>query len=373
MMKIGVPKEIKIHEYRVGLTPESVAEIVGHGHNVVVETGAGDGIGCTDEHYRAAGAFVVDSAEEVYARGELIVKVKEPEPAERRLLREDHVLFAYLHLAPFPELTMDLLNSGAVCIAYETITDDYGHLPLLSPMSHIAGRMAVQAGANALEKALGGRGVLLGRVPGVRPAKVTVIGGGVVGEAAIETSLGLGAEVMVLDSRIDVLERLAKRFGWGLRTVKANRTAIASCVAEADLVIGAVLVMGASAPKLVSREMVASMRPGSVIVDVSIDQGGCIETSRPTTHAAPIYVEEGVVHYCVVNMAGAVPWTSTYALNNATLPYVLQIANEGYRAALKSSPHFLSGLNIHRGCLTEPSVAREQKLAFVQPEHALAR
>lgn len=372
-MKIGAPKEIKVHEYRVGLTPESVVEIVSHGHQVLVETGAGAGIGCSDEHYREAGADVVGSAAEVFAGAELIVKVKDPDPTERRLLNEGHVLFTYLHLAPDPELTMDLLKSGAVCIAYETITDDHGHLPLLAPMSQVAGRMAIQAGAWALETAHGGRGVLLGRVPGVRPAKVTVLGGGVVGESAIETAIGLGAEVMVLDSNLEVLERLAKRFGWGLRTVKANRSAVATCVAEADLVVGAVLHMGASTPKVVTRSMVAAMRPGSVVVDVSIDQGGCLETSRPTTHADPTYVEEGVVHYCVSNMAGAVPWTSTYALNNATLPYVLQIADEGYRAALLSSPHFLSGLNIHKGCLTEPSVAHEQKLAFIQPELALAR
>ncbi|MDR3439790.1 alanine dehydrogenase [Telmatospirillum sp.] len=372
-MRIGVPKEIKVHEYRVGLTPESVAEIVTQKHSVVVETAAGTGIGCSDDDYKAAGATVVASAQEVFAEAELIVKVKEPEPAERRLLNGNHVLFTYLHLAPFPDLTMDLLNSGAVCIAYETITDAHGHLPLLAPMSQVAGRMAIQAGAYSLEKAHGGRGILFGRVPGVRPARVTVIGGGVVGESAVETAIGLGADVMVLDNDLDVLERLAKRFGWGLRTVKANRSAVASCVAESDLVIGAVLVKGASAPKVVTREMVASMRPGSVVVDVAIDQGGCFETSRPTTHADPTYVEEGVVHHCVVNMAGAVPWTATYALNNATLPYILQIADQGYRAALLSSPYFLSGLNIHHGCLTEPSVAREQKLAYIPPEHTLAR
>jgi alanine dehydrogenase len=372
-MRIGVPKEVKVHEYRVGLTPESVAEIVSHGHTVLVETNAGAGIGCSDDDYRDAGASVVKTAADVYGGVEMIVKVKDPDPSERRMLTEKHVLFCYLHLAPDPELTMDLLKTGAACIAYETITDDHGHLPLLAPMSQVAGRMAIQAGANALEKEHGGRGVLLGRVPGVRPARVTVIGGGVVGESAIETAIGLGAEVMVLDSNLEVLERLAKRFGWGLRTVKANRSAIASCIAESDLVVGAVLNMGASTPKVVTRQMVAAMRPGSVVVDVSIDQGGCLETSHPTTHANPTYVEEGVVHYCVVNMAGAVPWTSTYALNNATLPYVLQIADEGYRQALLSSPHFLSGLNIHHGALTEPSVAQEQKLAFIQPEHALAR
>jgi alanine dehydrogenase len=303
----------------------------------------------------------------------MIVKIKEPEPAERRLLRDGQVLFTYLHLAPFPQLTSDLLNSGAICIAYETITDAQGHLPLLAPMSQVAGRMALQAGANALEKSHGGRGVLLGRVPGVRPARVSIIGGGVVGENAIETAIGLGADVTVVDSDLDVLERLAKRFGWGLRTVKANKSAIASCVAESDLVIGAVLVKGASAPKVITREMVASMRPGSVVVDVAIDQGGCIETSHPTTHADPTFVAEGVVHYCVINMAGAVPWTATYALNNATLPYILDIADQGYRAALLSSPHFLSGLNIHRGCLTEPAVARDQSLTYIPPEIALAR
>lgn len=372
-MKIGVPREIKIHEYRVGLTPESVADIVSHGHQVLVETNAGAAIGCNDDTYRAAGAIVVASAKEVFAGAELIVKVKAPEKAERLLLHEGHVLFAYLHLAPDPDLTGGLLDTGAVCIAYETVTDDFNHLPLLAPMSQVAGRMAVQAGAMALEKAHGGRGVLLGRVLGVRPARVTVIGGGVVGESAIETAIGLGAEVTVLDPHLDVLERLAKRFGWGLRTMKANRSAIAGAVAESDLVVGAVLIMGATTPRVVTRQMVAAMRPGSVVVDVSIDQGGCFETSRMTTHAAPTYIEEGVVHYCVGNMAGAVPWTASYALNNATLPYVLQIADEGYHEALLSSPHFLSGLNIHKGRLTEPSVAREQNLPFVQPEVALMR
>ncbi len=371
-MKIGAPKESKIHEYRVGLTPESVAEIVSHGHSVLVESKAGAGIGCSDDVYREAGATVVGSAAEVFAGSELIIKVKEPEPDERGLLTDRHVLFSYLHLASDPVLTRDLMKSGSVCIAYETITDDHGHLPLLAPMSQVAGRMAIQAGANALEKERGGRGVLLGRVPGVRPAKVTVIGGGVVGESAVETAIGLGAEVTVLDPNLEVLERLAKRFGWGLRTVKTNRSAVASSIAESDLVVGAVLVMGASTPKVVTRQMVAAMRPGSVVVDVSIDQGGCLETSHPTTHANPTYVEEGVVHYCVVNMAGAVPWTSTYALNNATLPYVLQLADEGYRQALLSSSHFLSGLNVHRGSLTEPSVAREQHFAFLEPEAALA-
>jgi alanine dehydrogenase len=371
-MKIGVPKEIKNHEYRVGLTPESVAEVVAHGHKVLIETGAGAGIGCNDDAYRSAGAEIAENPAAVFAAAELVVKVKEPLAAERRLLRPGQVLFTYLHLAPDPQQTKDLLASGATCIAYETITDEHGRLPLLAPMSHVAGRMAIQAGANALEKAHGGRGILLGGVPGVRPAKVTVIGGGVVGENAIEMAIGLGGDVSVVDANIEVLERLAKRFGSALRTVKSSRTVLTALVAESDLVVGSVLIKGAAAPKLVTRSMIAAMRPGSVVVDVAIDQGGCFETSRATTHTEPTYIEEGVVHYCVANMPGAVPWTSTYALTNATLPYVLKLADKGYCDALMASPNFLSGLNVHRGLLTEPSVAREQGLAFTAPEKALA-
>lgn len=370
-MRIGVPKEIKDHEYRVGLTPESVADVVAHGHQVVVETGAGLGIGCDDGAYRAAGAEVGATAADLFAGVDLLVKVKEPQAAERRMLRPGQGLFTYLHLAPDPGQTRDLLASGATCVAYETITDGKGRLPLLAPMSHVAGRMAVQAGATALEKAHGGRGVLLGGVPGVRPARVTVLGGGVVGENAIEMAIGLAADVTVVDFSIEVLERLAKRFGARLRTVKAGPSALSTLIAASDLVIGCVLIPGAATPKLVSRAMVASMRPGSVIVDVAIDQGGCFETSRPTTHTDPTYVEEGVVHYCVANMPGAVPWTSTYALNNATLPYVLLLADKGLKDALLSSPHILSGLNVHKGQLTEPSVAACQGLPFVAPEVAL--
>jgi alanine dehydrogenase len=371
-MRIGVPKEIKNHEYRVGLTPESVAEVIAHGHQVLVESGAGIGIGCTDDSYRSAGAEIAESPEAVFSTAELIVKVKEPLAPERRLLRPGQVLFTYLHLAPDPSQTKDLLASGAICIAYETITGEHGRLPLLAPMSHVAGRMAIQAGATALEKAHGGRGILLGGVPGVRPAKVTVIGGGVVGENAVEMALGVGAEVTVVDANIEVLERLAKRFGTPLRTAKSSLMTLTTLVTDSDLVVGSVLIKGAAAPKLVTRKMVAAMRPGSVVVDVAIDQGGCFETSHATTHTDPTYVEEGVVHYCVANMPGAVPWTSTYALNNATLPYVLLLADRGYRDALLASSDFLSGLNIYRGKLTEPSVATEQGLAFTAPQTALA-
>jgi len=371
-MLVGVPREIKNHEYRVGLTPDSVRELKLHGHDIMVETEAGLGIGASDEEYRAAGAAVVDSAEEIFARAGVIVKVKEPQAGERRMLREGQVLFTYLHLAPDPEQTRDLVDSGAVCIAYETVTDGKGGLPLLAPMSQVAGRMSIQAGAHCLERAQGGEGVLLGGVPGVPPAKVVVIGGGVVGENAILMALGMGADVTVLDRNVEVLGRLDRRFGSSLKTAFSTRAALEQYVTDADLVIGAVLIKGAAAPKLINRDMLGRMRPGAVLVDVAIDQGGCFETSRPTTHAEPTYFVDGIVHYCVANMPGAVPRTSTHALNNVTLPYVLALADKGYKQALLENPNFREGLNICKGRITEPAVARDLDYAFVVPETALA-
>ncbi|MEW8324475.1 MAG: alanine dehydrogenase [Candidatus Thiodiazotropha taylori] len=371
-MLVGVPKEIKNHEYRVGMTPASVQEMVAHGHPVIVETQAGAGIGCSDEDYSKAGARVVADAAKVFAQADMIVKVKEPQAIERQMLREGQILFTYLHLAPDPEQTRDLIDSGAVCIAYETVLDGHGGLPLLAPMSQVAGRMSIQAGASALERAHGGEGILLGGVPGVAPAKVVVIGGGVVGENAIQMALGMGADVTVLDRNIEVLNRLSGRFGAALRTVYSTRAALNDHVLGADLVVGGVLVKGAAAPKLVTREMLKSMKTGSVLVDVAIDQGGCFETSRATTHADPTYVVDGVVHYCVANMPGAVPRTSTYALNNVTLPYALSLADKGYTAALLENPSFLEGLNIYRGKVTCEAVAHDLGYDYAVPAEALA-
>jgi alanine dehydrogenase len=356
-MRIGVPKEIKILEHRVGLTPESVREMCAHGHEVVVETSAGEGIGMNDDAYRRAGASIAATAEAVFASAEMIVKVKEPLAAERKMLKQGQVLFTYLHLAPDPEQARDLVESGAVCIAYETVTSPSGGLPLLAPMSEVAGRMAIQAGAYFLEKAHGGLGVLLGGVPGVDPAKVVILGGGVVGSHACHIALGMGAEVWVLDRNTDVLRALWRQFGRPLNTVFSTRDAIERHVTAADLVVGGVLIPGASAPKLVSAELVKKMKKGSVIVDVAIDQGGCFETSRPTTHAEPTYVVDGVIHYCVANMPGGVPRTSTFALNNATLPFVLELASKGYRRALADDPHLRNGLNIAFGQVTCRPVA----------------
>jgi len=371
-MRVGVPKEIKNHEYRVGMIPAGVSEFVSHGHEVTVETGAGLGIGCSDEQYAAAGATISGAAEDVFASSDMIVKVKEPQAGERKLLRENQILFTYLHLAPDPEQTRDLVESGAVCIAYETVTSTKGGLPLLAPMSQVAGRLSIQAGAYGLEKAHGGSGVLLGGVPGVAPAKVVVIGGGVVGENAIQIAIGMGADVTVLDRDVDVLTGLAHRYGPGLKTIYSTMAALENQVLEADLVIGAVLVKGAAAPKLVTAEMVRNMKAGSVLVDVAIDQGGCFETSRATTHADPIYIIDDVVHYCVANMPGAVPRTSTFALGNMTLPYALSLADKGYKSALLESPHFLNGLNVIHGKVTEPSVAIELGYQFHKPEETLA-
>jgi alanine dehydrogenase len=366
-MRVGVPKEIKDHEDRVGLVPSSVAELVHHGHEVMVERGAGLGAGLADDQYVAAGARIVGGADEVFAASELIVKVKEPLAAERKRLKPGQVLFTYLHLAPDREQTLDLLKSGVTAIAYETVTSPTGTLPLLTPMSEIAGRLAPQVGAHYLERTAGGRGVLLGGVPGVPPAEVVVLGGGVSGTHAATIALGMGATVFVVDRSADVLRRLAAQFP-GLRTIFSTRDALGSILRRADLLVGAVLVPGAAAPKLVSREMVASMKPNSVIVDIAIDQGGCCETSKPTSHSHPTYVEQGVIHYCVTNMPGAVARTSTFALNNATLPFVLALAGKGWRKAITQDPHLRNGLNVHDGKVTCRPVAEALGLPFTHPE-----
>jgi alanine dehydrogenase len=354
---IGVPKEVKIHEYRVGLIPASVRELVAQGHQVLVETGAGAGIGFPDEAYLAAGATIAPGAAAVFERATLVVKVKEPQPGEWRRLRAGQVLFTYLHLAPDPTQAEGLMESGCTALAYETVTDAQGGLPLLAPMSEVAGRMAVQVGARCLEKEAGGAGILLSGVPGVPPARVAVLGGGVVGSNAARIAAGMRARVTVLDRNPRVLDALDREFGGAVATLYATTDAIEQAVVEADLVIGAVLVPGAAAPRLVSRAMVGRMRPGSVLVDVAIDQGGCFETSRPTTHAEPTYLVDGVVHYCVTNMPGAVARTSALALNNATLPFTLQLAAKGVPRALAENPHLAQGLNVHAGRIVHPAVA----------------
>jgi alanine dehydrogenase len=357
-MLVGVPKEIKIHEYRVGMTPAGVREAVRHhGHQVLVETMAGAGVGFSDQDYAAAGASIAGSGDEIFAKAEMIVKVKEPQPPECKRLREGQVLFTYLHLAANREIAELLLASGATAIAYETTTDSAGGLPLLAPMSEIAGRMAIQVGASSLEKEHGGAGVLLGGVPGVEPAKVVVIGGGVVGINAARMAIGLGADVVVLDKSMHRLVYLDELYGPRLKTIFATSESIERHVVSADLAIGAVLVPGAAAPKLVKRAILGQMRPGSVLVDVAIDQGGCFETSRPTDHADPTYVCDGIVHYCVTNMPGGVPRTSTLALTNATLPFVLALAGKGWLAAIRDDPHLAAGLNIHAGRITHSAVA----------------
>ena len=370
-MRVGVPKEIKDHEYRVGLVPSSVAELVRHGHAVTVERNAGQGAGLEDALYLAAGARIVASAEEVFGEAELIVKVKEPLEVERRRLRRGQVLFTYLHLAPDPAQTKDLLQSGVTAIAYETVTAPSGSLPLLTPMSEIAGRLAPQVGARYLECEEGGRGVLLGGVPGVPPAEVVVLGGGVSGTHAAAIALGMGATVTVVDRSAEVLRRIAAQLP-AARTIFSTHDALAQVVRRADLLVGAVLVPGAAAPRLITREMVETMKNGSVIVDVAIDQGGCCETSRPTTHSHPTFLEKGVIHYCVTNMPGAVARTSTFALNNATLPFVLALADKGWRRAVAEDPHLRNGLNVHDGRLTCRPVAEAQGLAFTAPEQLAA-
>jgi len=371
-MLIGVPREVKVQECRVGMTPSSVREAVAHGHRVLVERGAGAGIGAADAAYENAGATIAAGAAEVYARAEMIVKVKEPQAGERKLLREGQVLFTYLHLAPDPEQAKDLLASGAVCIAYETVTQRGGGLPLLAPMSEVAGRMAVQAGAKCLEKETGGMGILLGGVAGVPSAKIVILGAGVVGSNAAQIAVGSGARIVVIDSSIDALRRMDRLLGARVVTVYSNRDNVESNVLSADLVIGGVLIPGAAAPKLITRAHVSAMKPGAVIVDVAIDQGGCCETSRPTTHADPTYIVDNVVHYCVANMPGAVPRTSTYALNNATLPFVLALAGKGWREALGADLHLKSGLNVCRGKVTQREVAEGLGYPFVEPDKCLS-
>ncbi|MFL5254333.1 MAG: alanine dehydrogenase [Rhodopila sp.] len=372
-MKVGVPKEIKTHEYRVGLTPAGTRELVQNGHKVIVEHDAGAGIGFGDDAYQAAGATVAADAPELFVAADMIVKVKEPQPSEIALLRPGQVLFTYLHLAADAEQTHGLMQSGATCIAYETVTDRAGTLPLLSPMSEVAGRMSVQVGAHCLEHEQGGAGILLGGVPGVPPAKVVVLGGGVAGTNAARMAVGLEASVAIIDKSLPRLKELDLQFGPRATTLFATTASIEQMVLAADMVIGAVLVPGAAAPKLVTRDMVRRMRPGSVLVDIAIDQGGCFETSRPTTHAQPTYVEEGVVHYCVTNMPGAVARTSTFALTNATLPFVLALAGNGWRQAMLDDPHLAEGLNVHEGQVTHAAVARALGLSLMPVHAVLAR
>ena len=357
-MRIGVPKEIKVHEYRVGLVPAGVRELVNAGHEVLIQSGAGDGIGVEDSHYIASGGAIATSAAQVFERSDMIVKVKEPQPSECEMLRPGQVLFTYLHLAADPVQAKGLMKSGSTAIAYETVTAPNGSLPLLTPMSEVAGRMSIQVGAACLQKANGGFGVLLGGVPGVQPAKVVVLGGGVAGRHAAEMAVGMHADVTIVDRSLDRLRELSATFGASLLTAYSTTETIERLVRDADLVVGAVLVAGAAAPKLVTRAMVSTMKRGAVLVDISIDQGGCFETSRPTTHADPTFVIDGVIHYCVANMPGAVPRTSTFALTNATLPYVRSLADLGWQAALKRDPGLAAGLNVHAGEITHDVVAR---------------
>ena len=370
-MKIGCPKEIKNHEYRVGLTPASVRELTSRGHQVLMQRGAGDAIGLLDEHYLTAGAELADDAARVFALSDMIVKVKEPQAEECLMLREGQILYTYLHLAPDPEQTAALLKSGAVCIAYETITGPGGGLPLLAPMSEVAGRMSVQAGAAHLEKSKGGMGVLLGGVPGVAPAHVVVLGAGVVGTHALQMAVGMGARVTVLDRNVDRLRQLDLVFGNRIATQYSNVQSVEDAVLAADLVIGGVLIPGAAAPKLVTRELIARMKKGAVVVDVAIDQGGCFETSHATTHADPTFVVDGVVHYCVANMPGAVARTSTLALNNATIAYAVALADQGWRRALSENPHLRAGLNVALGGVTYAAVAEALGYDYVPAQSLL--
>ncbi|SFE51757.1 alanine dehydrogenase [Nitrosomonas sp. Nm166] len=372
-MRIGVPKEIKIHESRVGLTPVAVRELVEHGHHVMVQKNAGFQIDLNDDKYRSAGAEIIDTPQEIYAKADLIVKVKEPQPVEIPLLREGQVLFTYLHLAPDPVQAKGLMDSGCIAIAYETVTDRYGGLPLLAPMSEVAGRMSIQAGAHALELDQGGRGMLLGGVSGVPSARVVVIGGGVVGTNAARVAMGMEAHVTVLDKSIHRLQQLDFQYESRINTVFSTVDALEEYVTTADLVIGAVLVPGAATPRLVSRELVSRMNRGAVLVDVAIDQGGCFATSKPTTLADPIFTLDGVVHYCVSNMPGAVARTSTFALNNATLPFVLALANKGYQKALMDDPYLRNGLNVHCGRLTHEAVAHDLRLVYTPAVNVLAK
>ncbi len=366
-MRVGCPKEIKVHEYRVGLTPESAAELVRAGHEVLLETKAGEGIGAPDAVYEKAGAKILPNADAVFSEAEMIVKVKEPQAVEIARLKPHHVLFTYLHLAPDPDQTEGLMKSGATCIAYETVTDRDGRLPLLKPMSEVAGRMSVQVGAHYLEKVHGGRGVLMGGVPGVRPADVVILGAGVAGYNAAQIAVGMRARVTVFDKNPARLEELDREFNGRLETVYSTSAAIADAVKEADVVVGAVLVAGAAAPKLITRPMLKTMRQGAVLVDISIDQGGCFETSKATTHSDPVFNVDGIIHYCVANMPGAVSRTSAFALNNATLPFTLALANKGYKQALKDDPHLANGLNVYEGAITHEAVARDLGKPFKRP------
>jgi len=370
-MLIGVPKEIKNREYRVGLTPSSVRELVANGHNVVVQSHAGYEIGFTDAMYVAVGATIIDTAVEIFAKADMIVKVKEPQPIECDMLREGQILYTYLHLAPDTAQTQALIKSGAVAIAYETVTDDFGGLPLLAPMSEVAGRMSIQAGAHALEMSQGGCGMLLGGVPGVEPAKVTILGGGVVGTNAARMAVGMGADVVILDRSLRRMQQLDDIFQGRVKTIYSTQGAVEEHVLAADLTVGAVLIPGAAAPKLVTREMVSRMKRGSVLVDVAIDQGGCFETSKATTHEEPTFIVDEVVHYCVANMPGGVARTSTLALNNATHGHAVAIANKGWRQALLDDPHLLTGLNVCEGKVTYEAVARDQGLDYVPARQAI--
>ncbi|MDW6003667.1 alanine dehydrogenase [Vibrio mangrovi] len=370
-MIIGIPKEIKNHEYRVGMIPSSVREAISQGHQVYVETNAGTGIGFSDDDYIAVGASILPTADDIFAKAEMIVKVKEPLNVERKKLRKGQILFTYLHLAPnFPQ-TDELIKSKAICIAYETVKDSLGHLPLLAPMSEIAGRMSIQAGAQSLEKSHGGQGILLSGVPGVAPAKVVILGGGVVGANAARMAVGLRADVTVMDKNIETLRLLDSEFRGSIKLVYANDASIEQFLSDADLIIGAVLVPGATTPKLINKQHLAIMKPGSVIVDVAIDQGGCVETSRPTTHDAPTFVIDDIVHYCVANMPGAVAKTATYALNNATLPYILKIASLGVKKALLNDKGLRNGLNVIHGYVTCKEVADSLDLLYTDPVEAL--
>ena len=370
-MLIGVPKEIKNHEYRIGLTPTGVSELVANGHEVVVEKNGGAAVGFSDDDYRKAGASIIETAVEIFERAEMIVKVKEPQYQECKMLREDQTLFTYLHLAPDPEQTRLLVESGATCVAYETVTDADGGLPLLTPMSEVAGRMAAQEAALCLEKAQGGKGILMGGVPGVPPANVLVIGGGVVGINAARIAMGMGANVTIADRSLSRLKDIDEAFGDRLNTLYSTRANIETLLPTVDAVIGAVLIPGAAAPKLISREMLKLMQPGSVLVDVAIDQGGCFETSKPTTHQDPIYSVDGIIHYCVANMPGAVARTSTLALTNATLPFVVALANQGVHHALLADANLLKGLNVHKGMVTMDAVAETLGYDYVEPTQAL--
>lgn len=366
-MKIGIAKEIKNHEYRIGLSPASAMELIRNGHEVTISTGAATGIGLSDDDYTAVGAKIAPSNEQIFAESEMIIKVKEPQPDECKQLSNGQLLFTYLHLAPDPVQTELLLESGVTAVAYETVTGPNNSLPLLAPMSEVAGRLAAQAGAHCLEKAQGGLGVLMGGVPGTEPAKVLVIGGGVVGQNAAYVAAGMGAEVTILDRSVPKLRELDAFFQGRAKCLYSTSEALERFAAEADLLIGAVLIPGASAPKLVTRDIIKTMKSGAVMVDVAIDQGGCFETSKATTHQDPTFVVDDVVHYCVANMPGAVPKTSTYALNNATLPFAISLANQGWRKAMQNDPHLLNGLNVHEGKLTYEAVAKAQGLEFTDP------